>query len=107
MPKYVDLDAVVPMLQQIQKDTPDVSKAAMIDAFLVFLKHIPADHRERVVKCCECWWYDGKRCIHQQGLPGKLGPASFCSFGAVSDDGTNVEMPTLDIDEFFKDVNIE
>lgn len=51
--------------------------------------------------CETCWWYNAERkcCLHNKGLPGRVLPKMFCSYGSAVDNGTSEEQDD-DFSEF-------
>lgn len=74
----------MPYLRQKKKEAKTAAERAGIEIAIRLIIALPCERIEEGVLCRDCGWYDaqGKRCMHNNGLRGRLKPEMYCAYGS-------------------------
>ena len=99
--KVINKDLSLLLVKQwIEKET-DEEKRNVLCGLKYYLEKLPEIDASDTIDCKACYWYDKdkKRCVHKNGLSGRVLPGYFCSYGSPSRE-EDEEEPEPDFSEF-------
>lgn len=104
--KVWDADAVMKAIKISAREAEtkgNKAKAVFARGCLTILKEMPQIDVTDGIECKRCFFYDkdAKRCIHRNGLNGRVLPEMYCSYGSYHHDGHEIDEEYEDsFDEF-------
>ena len=107
MARMINKDAILIALKSrmhAAERRHDRQDMALTSAVTSIIRQMPESEIMEGVICETCWWYNAERkcCMHQRGLPGRVLPKMFCSYGSKVDNGTGEE-PDEEFNDFEED----
>lgn len=83
--KAWDADIIIAALKcklREAKEAGNTAMAAFTDGCLTILRDMPTMEVQDGIDCSRCYFHDKDthHCIHNKGLPGRIGKGMFCSY---------------------------
>lgn len=106
--KVWDADAVMRAIKLSAHEAAsngDHAKAVFARGCLTILEKMPQIDVTDGIECRRCFFYDNKskRCIHRNGLNGRVLPEMYCSYGSYHHDGHEIDEDDEDSFEEFEE----